>query len=113
MRYISMASTFKEPDLHHEGPLTTDLVHDLLTKIKVALDEIVKFNPPDLDVEWVICKANWAESLRYAGLRCAAIVTKLEHGFTHDADSDRKCIDITLCILRDFEAAKIKGFERG
>ena len=31
-------------------------------------------------------------------------------GFGHREDEDHKCIDITLCILRDFEHAKSKDF---
>jgi hypothetical protein len=112
MRFLSMASTLKQPDLHHEGELTAEFVVDLLAKIKVALDQLILFEPPDMDVEWILCKANWAESLRYAGLRCAAIASKLECGVVYQPEDDRKCIDITLCILRDFEEAKAKGFER-
>lgn len=101
-----------QPDLHHEGPLTVELVRGLMDKLKVALDEIVAFVPPDADIEWVFCKNNWAKALQYAGIRCAAILTKLECNIEYRLEDDHKSIDITLCILRDYEAAKARGFER-
>lgn len=101
-----------QPDLHHEGSLTIELVSELMNKLKVALDDVVAFVPPDADVEWVFCKRNWAEKLLDAGLRCAAILIKLEHKIEHRLKDDHKSVDITLCILRDYEAAKAKGFVR-
>jgi len=99
-----------QPNLHHEGPLTVELVSGLMNKAKLAMDEIIAFEPPDEDIEWVICKGNWAKQLQYAGIRCAAILTKLEMNIEHRLKEDHKCIDITLCILRDYEAAKAKNW---
>lgn len=104
----------KQPDLHHEGPLTVELVSGLMDKLKLASDEIAAIEFPADEYEnnllWAISKSKWLEILQYAGIRCAAIVTKLELDIEHRLDEDHKCIDITLCILRDYEAAKSKGF---
>ena len=102
----------RQPDLHHEGPLTTGLIKGLLDKLKIAVDETTAFEPVK-DSDWEICQSNWERELRYAGMRMAAIYAKLSNGIDDfRADDDRKCVDITLCILRDFEVAKSKGFIR-
>lgn len=103
-----------QPDLHHEGPLTKELIHDLQDKILSAIREVKAFVPPDnepIQDEWEWCKDNWVNALEYAGLRCAAILTKLDFNIEHRQDEDHKCVDITLCILRDFENAKALGFQ--
>ena len=107
-----------QPDLHHEGPLTIELVNGIMDKLKVAMDEITAYTPSDArlgdtDYEWENCKSNWTQTFQYAGIRCAAILTKLECDVEYRLEDDHKCIDIALCILRDFEAAKANGFEVG
>lgn len=43
---------------------------------------------------------------------CTAILTKLDFDMQeHRTDEDRKCLSITLCILRDFDEAKALNFE--
>lgn len=103
-----------QPDLHHEGPLTVELIHDLQDKILTAIREVKSFNPASNEViqdEWEWCRDNWVNALEYAGLRCAAILVKLERNIQHREEDDHKCIDITLCILRDFENTKTLGFQ--
>jgi hypothetical protein len=105
--------TPKQPDLHHEGPLTVEFVEGLSHRLAQAIADMKAFVPPDADPGWEICKRNWLNSFEYAGLRCAAILTKLEFGFQeHRQEEDHKCIDITLCILRDFDEAKALNFQR-
>lgn len=66
-----------QPDIHHEGPITIEVVSGLVEKLKTALTEIREFQPekiPDLDQsivsEWIYCQSNWIETIEYAGLRC-------------------------------------------
>ena len=121
MQHLNLGDTdVAKPDLHHEGPLTLDLIDGLLNQLKTAQHEITEFNPPSLsegdwimDDEWILCKAAWLKNIKYAGMRMAAIHAKLSVGIgDYRAEDDRKCVDITLCILRDFEEAKSKGFDR-
>lgn len=101
----------KQPDIHYLGELTEEYVNDLTGRINVALVEIESLSINDKD--WNRCKNSWIESLKYAGLRCVAIGIKAKYGMTaHREDEDRKCIDITLSILRDLEEAKLKNFLR-
>lgn len=104
-----------QPDLHHEGPVTSKVVDDLLKKLETALNEIKEYEPVFDETfspqEWSLCKANWAEVISYAGLRCSTIFAKAKHEVEISED-DRKCIDITLCILRDFDDAKEKQFTK-
>lgn len=102
-----------QPNIHYDGPLTQEYIQDLLDKLSVALTDVREFKPTDLpdnlsQPEWIWCQANWIDTLQYAGLRCASISTKMP--FTELNDDDRKCIDITLCILRDFAEAKSLKF---
>lgn len=103
----------RQPDLHHEGPITSEVVSELIQKLKTAYEEVRDFKP-EIDniphpAEWVYCQANWMESLEYAGLRCNTVLMKITHNKEADAD-DRKCVDISLCILRDFADAKQQNF---
>ena len=100
-----------QPDLHHEGPLTTELLSGLMDKIKSSLDEIVIWENPNPDADWRICQGKWVEVLQEAGLRSTAIFVKLSQGIEYRLESDHKSVDIILCILRDYEEAKAKGFE--
>ena len=104
----------KQPDIHYEGEITVEFIDDLLSKIRVAVHflENQEIHLPQRDqTRWEDCKYNWLEILKYAAIRCVAIQVKLEHGMeSHRADEDHKCIDITLCVLRDFENAKLKNF---
>ena len=97
----------KKPDLHYEGELTKEFIDDLLSKIRVAIHYLENKQGSE---DWENCKYNWLESLKYAALRCVTIQIKLDKNIVHREDEDHKCIDITLCILRDFEHAKSKDF---
>jgi uncharacterized protein (DUF433 family) len=100
-----------QPDLHHEGPLTLELIEGLLEKLIAAHRELIDFRPTsDPYRNWEDCKNNWFESLHQARLRCAAIIAKLKIGIDYRSEEDHKCVDIMLCILRDFEFAKSVGF---
>ena len=100
----------RQPDLHHEGPLTVELLNDLMNKIKSSLDEIVSLENPN--PHWSTCKGLWVETLQEAGLRSTAIFVKLSQGIEYRLEDDHKSVDIILCILRDYEDAKAKGFKK-
>jgi len=102
----------RQPDLHYDGPLTKEFITGLQDRILQAIRDMKAFVPPDSDAGWEVCRRNWVNSFEYAGLRCAAILTKLDFDLQeYKAEEDHKCIDITLCILRDFEEAKALNFE--
>lgn len=102
-----------QPDLHHEGPITEELVTDLIFKLETATKEILEYSLPeaqDISSEWVYCQANWIEQLQYAVQRCETVLLKVQNQNKEKPEDDRKVIDITLCILRDFANSKSKNF---
>jgi hypothetical protein len=101
-----------QPDLHHEGPLTLELVSDLLDKVKIALDEISVFVPEKPDKDWQNCKNKWIDILVDCGLGCTAVFVKLSNNIEHRLKDDHKIVDNTLCVLRDFSIAKSANFEK-
>ena len=69
------------------------------------------YDGEDDELDWELCRWNWTRQVEYALMRLAAISTKLEFGMeSHREDEDRKCIDIMLCIIRDYEQAKAARF---
>ena len=109
----------KQLDIHYEGEITPIFIDGLLSEIRSAIHDLEN-HPRDIAWQagldepiskWEKCKSNWLETLKYAALRCVAIQIKFEHNCQdHRSDEDRRCIDITLCVLRDFESAKLKNF---
>lgn len=103
----------RQPDLHHEGPITEEFVQDLISKLGVCTQEVLEFVPDHSDMvlgEWVSCQANWVDQLLYAEQRCNTVLLKVKHQNKEKPEDDRKVIDITLCILRDFAEAKSLNF---
>jgi hypothetical protein len=108
-------SNLAQPDIHYTEPLTEEFIRGLMDEILTTINELKTIEVLHMNRlaqrEWELCRQAWEDNLRYAGIRCAAIVTKLITGCAdHRADEDRKCIDITLCILRDYKVAKQNNF---
>lgn len=103
----------KQPDVHHEGPVTAETVQGIMDRLTANIADVKAYQPPDEDFAagWSVCQNNWVEAMQYAGLRMAAIHTKMEFDF-ETTDADRKCVDIALSILRDYDTAKAVGFDR-
>lgn len=102
----------KQPDLHHEGPLTLELVSGLMDQISSALFKISTFTPEQPDKDWQDCKNKWIDVLNDCGLGCTAVFVKLSNNIEHRLKDDHKIVDNTLCVLRDFEIAKSVNFEK-
>lgn len=94
-----------QPDLHYDGPITLEYLSDLKGKIQTAIKELKNINLSDTE-EWFACQEDWLDSLHRALRECSDI--QVENLFEYD----RKRIDITLCVLRDFEEAKSFNFNK-
>lgn len=108
----------RQPDLHYEGPLTAEAVGEIQKRLEACFEE-VKTMPAvcpqcgEICEGWLTCVRNWHNTLRYACLRLVAIKINLEYGL--EAEGGRwpdvhKCLDISLCIERDYKEAKAKNF---
>jgi len=104
-----------QPDIHYDGKITTEFILDLIQKLKTALGAINRHDYSFMQendfrkIDWLICRSKWQEILQYAETRCAAILLKIENEY-QSSEYDHKCVDITLCILRDFDFAKSQDF---
>lgn len=96
-----------QPDIHYDGPITLEYTTDLIAKLNSAIQHIKSCDFPDLT--WIVCKQDWIQTVQEALVRCDVIKLKIKENFNL-SESDRKCIDISLCILRDFHLASSTDF---
>lgn len=96
------------PDGKYEGPITIQLVNDLIDRFEKNLKWFTSYNPAEYDNGWLDCKLNWVKSLQEAALNCIAILTILECDLDIEDAEDRHRRVIFLCqlILQDFNNAK-------
>lgn len=102
----------KQPDLHYHGPLSLDYLDALGNKIQAAIDtlpEIVAEGVGD-QFAWEMCRQNWLDTLAHARRKLSRVYASRLGGVPMSEADSRKVVDICLCILRDLEVAKTKGF---
>lgn len=102
----------RQPDLHHEGPITAELCDNLSYRLA---DCIERMPPPDrlgLDLDWFDCWLGWVAELNFAIEQLAKVRRDVAAGLPLFPDYHRKIIDICLCLERDFISAEGNGFLR-
>ena len=97
---------FKQPHIHHEGPITVELCEGLIRSFVEMEKDIPVECPVDSDVGWDRCRDNWILTLEYATHRLHEVVDDLVAGQPMDAEYHGKIIDICLSIKDDFAHAR-------
>jgi len=99
----------KQPDLHHEGPITAELCDELIGK----LDGFGEQMPLDRSgfPDWDVCRNNWIDAASYAKRRLREVKRDLESSRPMLPHYHGRIVDCALCVVRDFNAAKALDFK--
>lgn len=102
----------KQPDLHHDGPITVEMIDELIGQMNERAGELPldMFVEGRLDPEWPDTRNNWLSQFDYAKGRLREVRADVEGGKSILDAYHGKIVDISMCIVRDFDRAQNLNF---